>query len=161
MLVSVARGLTKDRYFMTEQPISTKWTRAQRKYIEWVATPEELREHRKLWQYAEAAGVHRTTLWTWRRIPGFNDEVQKYTKQYLGDTLPEALQALKNLAAQGSFPHLKLYLEMLGMYVPKQQIDHNHYVQVMREEATRIALQRGLDPDEVIAEAERLLGAKY
>lgn len=88
----------------------------------WVATPVEYRDHRKLGDYAEAVKIDRTTLWRWSLIPGFHDEVQKLTKQFIGDAVPEVLQALKQLARQGNFNHMKLYLEMAGMYTPKQEV---------------------------------------
>ena len=100
----------------------TKWTSKQRDFIEWVATPEELREQRRFGDYADAVKVGRTTLWRWRKIPGFNEAVQEYAKQYLGDALPDALMALKDGARRGNFNHLKLYLEMLGMYTQKSEV---------------------------------------
>jgi hypothetical protein len=98
---------------------TTQWTTNQRKYIAWVAMPEDLREPRQLGDFAKKIHVHRVTLWEWRKLPGFNDEVQKLARQHLGDALPDALQALKHEAKRGNFNHLKLYLEMLGMYVQK------------------------------------------
>lgn len=142
------------------QPTATNWTGKQRKFIEWVATPEELREPRKFTDFTEAIGVDRSTLWRWRKLPGFYATVQEQTKKYLADTLPEALQALKNLAAMGSFNHLKLYLEMLGMYTPKSQVDYHVYVQQVVEAAERRAKDEGLDPIEVVAEAKRMMGIK-
>lgn len=101
------------------QRSTTLWSTNQRRYIEWVATPEDLRVPRQLGEFADKIHIHRVTLWEWRKIPGFNDEVQKIARQHLGDALPEALQALKHEAKRGNFNHLKLYLEMLGMYVQK------------------------------------------
>jgi hypothetical protein len=44
--------------------------------------------------------------------------------------------------------------------VYRDAVDHNHRIQWMHEEARRLAAQEGLDPDMVIAEAEKLMGLK-
>lgn len=132
------------------KPNETRWTSNQRKYIEWVATPEELREQRRLADFAEHIGISRVTLWRWNKIPGFHEAVQEQTKQYLGDALPEVLATLKEMARRGSFPHQKMYLEMLGMYQQRSVVDVN----IM---AARIAEESGLSVQEVLAEAESIV----
>jgi hypothetical protein len=104
---------------MAEQQKATKWTASQRRFINWVALPKEYRDHRTEVDYAKAAGVNRATLWKWKKLPGFWAEVQEATQQYLADTVPEGLEALKEMVRRGSFQHQKMYFEMLGMYVPK------------------------------------------
>ena len=108
---------------MSKQLKATKWSSKQQQFMEWVATPEDLREHRKLADFADSIGVDRITTWKWRRIPGFNEEIREQAKKHMGSALPEVLETLKNLAMQGNFNHLKLYLEMIGMYTPKQEVN--------------------------------------
>lgn len=107
---------------MSKQLKATEWSAKQRKFMEWVATPEDLREHRSLAAFADSIGVDRVTTWKWRRLPGFNAEIQEQAKLHLSSALPEVLTALKNLAMLGNFNHLKLYLEMIGMYMPKSEV---------------------------------------
>lgn len=107
------------------QQDATQWTRNQRRFIEWVATPDELKEHRKVADFAASIGLERTTLWRWRKLPGFNEAVQQHAMQYLGDALPEVLASFKDMARRGNFQHQKTYFEMLGIYTPpKEQREH-------------------------------------
>lgn len=137
----------------SRQPKVTKWSAQQRKFMEWVATPEDLREHRNLTAFAASIGVDRVTTWKWRRLPGFNAEIQEQAKTHLGSALPEVLTALKNLAMLGNFNHIKLYLEMLGMYNPKATIDIN----IVHQEAERIAAETGQEVDALLAEANAIV----
>lgn len=130
----------------------TRWTGVQRKYMEWLATPEDLRDQRKLHEFAALLGVRRETLWAWRQLPGFNAEVQVYCKQNMGDALPDVLAALKEFARRGSFPHQKMYLEMLGMYTQRTVIDINGL-------AERIATETNTPLGDIVAEADRILTA--
>lgn len=131
---------------------ATKWTKAQRGFIEWCATPEDLREIRDVGKYADSLGVARSTLWRWKRLPGWNDEVQHYCKANMGDALPDVLATLKEYARRGSFPHQKMYLEMLGMYTQRTVID-------VRGMAERIADETGQPLGDIVAEAERIVQA--
>lgn len=43
----------------------------------------------------------------------------------------------------------------------REQVDHNHRIQAMRDEAQRIAEQTGLNADEVLKDALDILGVKH
>ena len=99
------------------------WTANQRKFILWLATPSE--ERFPLTQKALAAemGVHETTLVRWGKLPEVRAEVQEIIKDSLGDALHDVVFAFKKQAKKGSFPHQKMYFEMLNLYTPKQDIN--------------------------------------
>lgn len=104
------------------QPNETEWTPDQALYLEWVATPKELREQKTVLAFSKRIGVDRTTLWRWSNLPGFRDAVLSATRNYLKDELPEIFSALAKRAKQGDVPAIKLALEVSGEYTPKQDI---------------------------------------
>lgn len=93
----------------------------QRRFMLWLATPSDVREERTLAAYCKAHDITRMSLWRWKKLPGFWQEVRALTAQFMADSVPDVLQSLKRLAKAGSFPHMKLYLEMVGMYVPRSE----------------------------------------
>jgi hypothetical protein len=96
------------------------WTVDQLKYIEWLATPRMIRTPPTLDMLAEAVGVTTVTLWRWSKLPGFDDEVKALIRASIGKKLPDLYGALIREAEQGSFPHLRMALEMAGEYTPVQ-----------------------------------------
>ena len=95
------------------------WTATQREFMLWLAIPRGLSDIRNERAYSKTHTVSRSTLWEWKKLPGFWAEVQEMTTHYLSDAVPDGLQALKAAVRRGSFPHLKLYFEMVGLYVQK------------------------------------------
>lgn len=139
---------------MGKQEQTRNWTITQRRYIEWLALPSMERFPLTQGGFAREVAVNEATLWKWRKLPGFVDEVQKIIKESLGDALHDVMWSFKEQAKKGSFPHQKMYFEMMGLYSPTLNIS------IIRQEAQRLADEYGLDVDEVIAEAERhALGA--
>ena len=99
--------------------------------MHWLATPDVERAgvltHGA---FAKLVGRAEPTLSEWKRLPGFQDEVNALVRQAMADAYPEVVQALKREAAKGNFPHLKLYFEMTGEYAPKQTIEHDGALRV-------------------------------
>jgi hypothetical protein len=87
----------------------------QVRYIGWLATPRSQRSPRTEKAFAAEMGVDPSTLWRWRRIPGFTKHVRTLTEQLLGAYLPDVLGALVGKAVGGSSPHQRLYFELMGM----------------------------------------------
>jgi hypothetical protein len=98
------------------------WTASQRKYMIWLATPDDDRMPNKHVNMAAEMGVDERTLYRWRKLPGFYAEVNKLVDENLGDAYADVANQLKRLAALGSFQHQKMYLELIGRYVQKQEI---------------------------------------
>jgi hypothetical protein len=102
--------------------IVRNWTASQRKYMVWLATPDDDRMPNKHVNMAAELGVDERTLYRWRKLPGFYAEVNKIVDENLGDAYAEVANSLKRLASLGSFQHQKMYLELIGRYVAKQEI---------------------------------------
>jgi hypothetical protein len=97
-----------------------EWTADQRKYMEWLATPRMIRTPPTVEMIAEEIGVDRVNLWRWTKLPGWDEEVKILIRASLGKKLPDLYGALIREAEQGSFPHLRMALEMVGEYTPTQ-----------------------------------------
>lgn len=106
---------------MANQPDTTKWTGHQITYMEWLATPKKLRNPKTVEQIATQLGYDRTALWEWTKKPGWNKAVAQIAREYLHTEAPEILQSLGNRAKRGDVAAIKLALEILGEYVPKQE----------------------------------------
>lgn len=104
------------------QENADKWTANQRKFIDWLALPCVKRDPPTQVKLASQLNVNETTLTRWRKLPGFMQEVQELIRENLGDELHEVMFAFKEEAKKGSFQHQKLYFEMLGLHVDKQEL---------------------------------------
>ena len=85
----------------------------------WLATPSELRVPLTETALAEELKVNPATLWKWKQKPGFKEQVQRLITESLGDDYHDVMHAFKAEAKKGSYQHQKMYMEMLGVYVPK------------------------------------------
>lgn len=110
----------------TQQNESTNWTAAQARYQQWLALPKKERKPKTIELLAQELGLDRVSMWRWRKLDGFMDEVKLLIRGQLGDDLPEIYGALRTQAKKGSFPHIKLALELAGEYVEKQKLDVAH-----------------------------------
>jgi hypothetical protein len=119
----------------------------------WLATPSDERVPLTEGAMARELGVNPSTLWKWKQKPGFQDEVHKLITASLGSDYHDIMAALKRQAKRGSFPHIKMCLELLGYYTERKQIDIN----VLREAAQEIAEREGLETEDVLAEVKAIL----
>lgn len=97
------------------------WTDQQIVLQQWLALPKRERKPKTTEQLAAALGVDRTTLFRWRRIPGFMDEVKSLIRDHLDIDLSDVYTALRREAKRGSFQHIRLILELVGDYVERQE----------------------------------------
>ncbi len=100
----------------------TEFTTEQRQYLEWVATPKIMRSPKTLELFAKSIGVDRTTLWRWSKMDGFSEQVIQSGRQYLRSEMGEIYSALVKRAVEGDVKAIKLALEVVGEYTPKQEI---------------------------------------
>jgi hypothetical protein len=99
------------------------WTADQLALIEWHATPRYSRIPPTEEMFGQSIGVnHQATLWKWKQIPGFWDKVNERVRENIGKKLPEIYGALIREAESGSFPHIRLLLELAGEY---KRVQHN------------------------------------
>jgi hypothetical protein len=113
------------------------WTTNQRKFMEWLATPEYERQPISQGKFAAQIGIDQQTLSRWKRIPGFWTEVNTLVRETLGDAYYEVVDALKREARKGNFQHQKLYFEMIGEYVQKQAVDVSGSLSITEVEVVR------------------------
>jgi hypothetical protein len=130
-----------------------EWSAKQLAVIEWLAMPSDERTPLTQGALARQLGVHEVTLSKWTKLPGFQDEVHKLITASLGSDYHDIMAALKRQAKRGSFPHIKMCLELLGYYTERKQIDIN----VLREAAQEIAEREGLETEDVLAEVKAIL----
>ena len=101
--------------------MQAEFTEKQRQFIEWLACPRYERIPPTEEMFARQIDVDPATLWRWKKIEGFTDEVNKLARKSIGVKLPEVYGALLREAEKGEFQHIKLLLELAGEYVPAQK----------------------------------------
>ena len=69
------------------------------------------------------AGIGRTTYYEAFAKPEFAEYVKQQSLELLKRAVPAGMNALLKEATRGSYPHLKMLLEMAGLY--KESSDHN------------------------------------
>ena len=107
------------RSAMPDKPKRAKNHIAERnRFAQWLASPELERTPLTQRVLAEELGVHESTLSDWK-TPEFMEKVNKLVDEHLGDDYAMAVDSMKREVRKGSFPHTKLYFEMIGKYVPK------------------------------------------
>lgn len=98
------------------------WTTDQITLQRWLALPKRERNPKTMGLLAKLLGVDEATLYRWRKLAGFVDEVRNLIKDNLKDDLADIYAALRKEAKAGSFQHIKLSLELVGDYVERQEL---------------------------------------
>jgi len=68
-------------------------------------------------------GVSRIAVYKWREKPGWRDAVYDIAKKWIGDKAPKVLKALVHKAQTGDPVAIKLYLEVIGRFTQKSELD--------------------------------------
>lgn len=94
-------------------------------FIEFIATPKDLREIETQGEFSKKFGVGQDTLSAWKRRDGFWDDVRVIRKQIIReDYLPLALVALKRTALRdGKAPEVKLLFQLADEFVEKSEVE--------------------------------------
>ena len=101
---------------------NVRFSARQRKFIEWLATPNYERYPPTQEELATEIGVVSRTLRRWKKKPELQEAVRQRVRDLLGDDLPDIYGALRKAAKEGNFQHIKLVMEMTGEYVERQEI---------------------------------------
>lgn len=109
------------REALSEQPTATDFTPEQYAYLEWVALPREMRSPKTVAAYAAQKKLDRTTLWRWSKLPGFKEAASAAARAGLQSELSEILTSLAKQAKKGDVPAIRLALEVMGEYTPRQE----------------------------------------
>jgi hypothetical protein len=99
-----------------------EWTSDQLQFQLWLALPTSARKPKTQRAFAELIGVHESTLSDWKALPGFRSAVSALALDLLKDDVPDVLFALRKYAKKGSAQHIKMFLEMLGLYEEKHNL---------------------------------------
>ena len=121
----------------------------------WFTLPEEERVPLTQRALAKELGVTEVSVSRWTKLPGFMDEVRQLITDSLGDVYHDVMGALKKRAKTGNFQHLKMYMEMMGVYTPKSILELD-----VTERAKRWAEGSGFTPEQVVARAEQIIAGE-
>lgn len=73
-------------------------------------------------EVAEQSGISLRQLHRWRKQPEFKQAIVEQALNNVKDSLPEVLQAHEKQAKSGNVNAIKLFYELLGLLVTKQEI---------------------------------------
>jgi transposase-like protein len=96
----------------------------QAEYIDWLLTPEWLREPRLVREFQEKIGVHTQTLYKWRKEKRFQDALKKRADELNADvaTTQEVLNAVQSAAKNGDIKAAQLWLQFRGELTQRTEI---------------------------------------
>jgi len=117
--------------------VDKKLSDNKRAVIEWLATPKWQREPSTQRALADKLGIHEITVSRWKKR--FTERINKAAREKMAEHLPHVLASVIGQAESGSYQHQKLYLEMVGEYLPHQKITN--------EGETRIVVRWDKDAD--------------
>ena len=96
------------------------WSPRQLKMQELLANPFDART---IAEKAKEIGVADNTVYKWKRIPGWRDSVFEIARKWIGDKAPTVLKSLCDKAVEGDPACIKMYLEMIGKYTQKSELE--------------------------------------
>ncbi|OGW93805.1 MAG: hypothetical protein A3G36_04420 [Omnitrophica bacterium RIFCSPLOWO2_12_FULL_45_13] len=121
------------------------WTPKQLKMQELLANPMD---DRNIADKATEVGISSRMVYTWKRLPGWNDAVFEIARSWIGDKAPEVLRALVNSAKEGDPASIKLYLEIIGKYTQTSEIDLRvGRLEVLSDDELREIIKKGASPE--------------
>lgn len=92
------------------------WTANQLSFMYWLATPKFERKPHTQGEFAKTIKVTERTLSRWKKLEGFDAEVNRIARHNLKKHVPDVLGALAREAKAGSFQHLQLFLKIAEEY---------------------------------------------
>ena len=107
----------------------SKFSAKQQAFIRWLALGKYHKEPSTQGELAEQLGVRQETLSRWKKgnhsftQEDFDIAVQAEIDRVNKEEIPNAFSALRDRVRKGEFQHLKLFFEMMGLYVEKRQIE--------------------------------------
>jgi len=90
--------------------------------MQWMSIPKAERKPKTQTLFAKLHDVDERTLSDWKRINGFSEEVAKLARFLLKDAITDIYAALAKRAIEGDVPAIKLAMEMMQEYTPRQEI---------------------------------------
>ncbi|WP_145412496.1 phBC6A51 family helix-turn-helix protein [Paenibacillus xylanexedens] len=97
-------------------------TQEQHDAIAWMAQPK--RGGKTYDELAEIIGVHRSTLFEWKKNPVFEAELKRQMVRNSQDKLPELIDSLSTIAIRdGNAAMAKLALQINGLLTDKVEVE--------------------------------------
>lgn len=100
-----------------------QWSANQERFIEWLALPTSDRVPATQQELAEVFGVRAETLTRWKRLDGLVDDARTRARKRIQEHAPDVYGAIAKEAINGSAPHAKLFLDLMGDLV--QKVEHS------------------------------------
>lgn len=107
----------------TTDELLTDFSPEQIKYIRWRAVPKPYRQPPTKAEFGNILGVRPETLDSWSRKEGFWEAVYAQCVDINSDRLPEVMKTLTERAIEGSVQSINLWLEAMGFYRPKEDVN--------------------------------------
>ena len=90
------------------------------RFVNWKATPRQLREFETQKEFAKAIGVSEDTLTDWKKHPQFDALVRQNINGWLVDRIPDVIGGLYEKAvAKRNAKDVEAFLRLAGMEVNK------------------------------------------
>lgn len=94
-------------------------------FIDFMATPKELRELETMGDFSKKFGIHRDTLTNWKNRQGFWEDVRDARRKYIKENiLGTAIVALKKaILKDGKAPEVKLLFQLADEFEEKSSVE--------------------------------------
>ncbi|MCA9367573.1 hypothetical protein KC887_04930 [Candidatus Kaiserbacteria bacterium] len=99
-----------------------EWTSEQLDYQQWLALPKKLRQPKTVALLAKQFKVDPATMWRWSQKEGWWDAVNAIKREAIRGEYAEIMDALISKSKDGDVPAIKLFMEMIREYTPKQEL---------------------------------------
>lgn len=104
------------------RPVNTE---KQEAFAQWFSLHKNRRVPRTLNEWLEENKVAHSTTWRWRQDPAFRQKILGYRMETAEESMTDIIEGLKDRAVEGELGQAKFLFELLGDYLPKQEINHN------------------------------------
>jgi hypothetical protein len=88
-------------------------------FVEWLATPEELRLPKNQREFCREHGINEATAWRWKSDSAVLARVEKLVNHYMRTHYADVAYALVRAAIAGNVEAIRLYLQfVIGWVAP-------------------------------------------
>ncbi len=108
----------------------------QQRIVDWLMLPKSERPEdcKTIEELADRLDLGVATVYRYKKQYDLQKVANERAKDQLADALPEVLHGLKKNAEEGSFRHLQLYLQMLGVLTDTKEIKFENATQRRKSE---------------------------
>ena len=106
-------------------------------FIEWLATPDELRAPKNQRDFCREHGINEATAWRWKGDSAVLAEVEKLVNRYARSHFADVVYALVESAKSGNIQACRLYLQFIMGWREGESAD-TCLKRLAREESDRV-----------------------